>query len=220
MAKKNTKSVSDRIIDAYMKELLEEGVPPKSMYQFGKKIKVKEGDIYKHFGSFEAIEAHVYKSFFNKAIELLEYDKGYKNYSAKDRLISFYYTFFELLKANRSFVMISLSDDQAKLKRLKKLEQLRVSFKEYIDSLELPKLNLKESRLSKMQSTGMSELAWNQLLVTLRFWMDDSSKDFEKTDLFIEKSLTTWFELIQIEPLEKLIDLGKFVIKEKFGIKA
>ena len=45
--------------------------------------------------------------------------------------------------------------------------------------------------------------------------MDDSSAAFEKTDILIEKSVTTTFELMRIAPLNHLLDLGKFIFKEK-----
>ena len=52
-------------------------------------------------------------------------------------------------------------------------------------------------------------------MVTLKFWLDDESIGFEKTDLFIEKSIRATFDLIDITPLESVIDFGKFLIKEK-----
>jgi ubiquinone biosynthesis protein COQ9 len=65
----------------------------------------------------------------------------------------------------------------------------------------------------------LGELAWGQLLVTLAFWMKDTSSMFEKTDVFIEKSVHASFELIELSPFEKLVDLGKFIWKEKASSK-
>ena len=56
-------------------------------------------------------------------------------------------------------------------------------------------------------------------MATLKFWMDDTSPNFEKTDIFIEKSVDTSFELFEIKPLKKLIDLGKFLFNEKVKSK-
>ena len=62
---------------------------------------------------------------------------------------------------------------------------------------------------------ALQESAWFQLMMTLKFWLDDSSASFEKTDLFIEKSVKASFELMNTTPLESLIDFGKFLFKEK-----
>ena len=45
--------------------------------------------------------------------------------------------------------------------------------------------------------------------------MDDTSPSFEKTDVFIEKSVNTTFDLLDVAPLKSLIDFGKFIFKEK-----
>jgi hypothetical protein len=51
--------------------------------------------------------------------------------------------------------------------------------------------------------------------LTLKFWLDDSSPSFEKTDIYIEKSVKVTFELMNIAPIDSLIDFGKFIFKEK-----
>ena len=56
--------------------------------------------------------------------------------------------------------------------------------------------------------------------MTIKFWIDDTSKAFEKTDVFIEKSVNTSFDLIDTTPLKSLIDFGKFIYKEKFKMNA
>ncbi len=53
----------------------------------------------------------------------------------------------------------------------------------------------------------------------MKFWMDDSSPALEKTDIYIEKSINTAFELMNVAPLDSLIDFGKFLFKEKIYSK-
>jgi hypothetical protein len=70
-------------------------------------------------------------------------------------------------------------------------------------------------KLQNIQEKSIQESAWIQFLITLKFWLDDDSAAFEKTDIFIEKSVKASFELMNIAPLESLIDFGKFLFKEK-----
>ena len=49
----------------------------------------------------------------------------------------------------------------------------------------------------------------------MKFWMDDTSASFEKTDIFIEKSVNTSFDVLNVIPLKSIIDFGKFIFKEK-----
>ena len=62
---------------------------------------------------------------------------------------------------------------------------------------------------------SIQQSAWLQLMITIKFWLEDTSPSFEKTDIFIEKAVNTSFDLIDIKPLKSIIDLGKFLYKEK-----
>ena len=50
------------------------------------------------------------------------------------------------------------------------------------------------------------------------YYSQNESKDFEKTDLFIEKSIAASFELTSTTPLKSVIDFGKFIFKEKINM--
>ncbi|GAW89492.1 hypothetical protein FPS14_contig00023-0020 [Flavobacterium psychrophilum] len=70
-------------------------------------------------------------------------------------------------------------------------------------------------KIAKITKPVFSEGAWIQFLFILKFWLDDTSKSFEKTDIIIEKSVNTVVDLLDTKPLESLFDLGKFLWKEK-----
>jgi hypothetical protein len=53
--------------------------------------------------------------------------------------------------------------------------------------------------------------------MTIKFWLDDNSKGFEKTDIFIEKSVNASFDILDTTPLKSVIDFGKFLFKEKIN---
>src|SRR5690606_3109766 len=121
-------------------------------------------------------------------------------------LLSFYFTFFENLTANRSYVVYALNKHKNSLKSLSILSELKTGFCNYIDHLNIETLDIKEERLEKLQQRSLRETAWLQLLLTLKFWLEDSSPSFEKTDIFIEKAVNTSFDLLDIKPLKSLID--------------
>jgi len=77
-------------------------------------------------------------------------------------------------------------------------------------------LDVKHEKIEKIQDKTLKESAWFQLLITMKFWLDDTSASFEKTDIFIEKSVNTTFDVLDVAPLKSVIDLGKFLFKEKF----
>ena len=126
-----------------------------------------------------------------------------------------YYTFFENLALNQEFVKLNLKGFENQLKALLIFSRFKQSFTDFIDELNLETISLKVETIETIQKKTIKESAWIQLLFTMKFWLDDASEDFEKTDIFIEKSINTSMELLDTKSLHNIIDLAKFLYKEK-----
>jgi len=215
MAKKKTVSKND-IITFYMDYVLEHDHDPKTVFAFAKMNNFDEAKFYEYFASFEAIEKGIFEAFFTNSVNALNKSEDYKIFDARNKLLSFYYTFFENLTANRSYVKHVLNKYKGEFKGLKILSGLKQHFTHYVSELGIQMLDIKQDQLEKIQDRALKESAWLQLLLTMKFWLDDTSASFEKTDIFIEKSVNTTFDVLDIAPLKSVIDLGKFLFKEKF----
>ena len=215
MATKIKEISAASITEMYIHYCLEHNENPKSVYLFCKRNGIVEKEFYAYFSSIEAIEKSVFISFHKLTLELMSKSTDSDLLSFREKLLTYYYTFFEILTANRSYVVFALKGDKNRLNGLMKLKEFRSYFKSFITASSQGYLKVKSERIQKLQQDGLEEGAWIQLLVTLRFWLDDESVGFEKTDLFIEKSIRATFDLIDITPLESVIDFGKFLIKEK-----
>ena len=203
------------ILSKYMEYVLENGETPKSIYQFSKEIKIEESTFYNFYSSFEAIANDVYGTFYDETLLLISADDSFEQLDAKNKLLVFYYTFFELLTANRSYVLLTLKDHKNILEKIKLVKNLKDKFKTFVSDLDIETIDLKKEELNNLNQKGLENLAWTQFLMTLKFWIEDTSPAFEKTDLFIEKSVNASFDLLDITPLKSLIDFGKFFFKEK-----
>tara|TARA_R110000744_G_scaffold3489_1_gene13265 strand:- start:259 stop:915 length:657 start_codon:yes stop_codon:yes gene_type:complete len=217
MAKKRTITEKD-IISSYMDYILEHNENPKSVYAFAKANNFEESKFYNFFGSFEAIEKHIFEAFFKNTITVLEKSEDYKSFDARNKLLSFYFTFFENLTANRSYVIYALDRHKNVLKGLTVFSDFKRSFTSYIEELDIETLDIKQEQIDKIQRRALQESAWLQFLLTIKFWMEDSSAAFEKTDIFIEKSVNTSFDVLNIAPLKSMLDFGKFIFKEKMNM--
>ncbi len=215
MATKKTAVTKDKIVSLYMNYKLENNAKPKSVYHFAKENGFEENQFYSFFGTLESVEKEIFKIFLEKTVELIQKDSNYSTYDMKSKMLSFYFTFFEMLSANRSYVVMSLKEHQNQLKNLMQLSSLRVEFKNYVSGIITDEERIQFEKLQNFQEKAIQESAWIQLLLTLKFWMDDESPAFEKTDIYIEKSVKLSFELMNTAPLDSLIDFGKFLFKEK-----
>jgi hypothetical protein len=219
MATKKTIITREKIISLYMNYRLENDNKPKSVYQFAKTNGFDESEFYSFFGTLESVEKEIFKMFLDKTIELIQKDTNYEAYDMKSKMLSFYFTFFELLSSNRSYVVLVLKEYKNQLKNIMQVTALRVGFRNYISDIIIDEVRTQNEKFQNFQEKVIQETAWIQFLLTMKFWLDDESAAFEKTDIYIEKSVKATFELMNIAPLDSLIDFGKFIFKEKIYAK-
>lgn len=219
MATKNKTITRDDIVSKYMDEVLEKGQKPKSVYHFAKENDFTEAEFYSFFGTLEGLEKEIFRLFFANTIDLLHKNTDYQEYDMKNKMLSFYFTFFEILTANRSYVLQALKIDRNPIRNLVQLTSLREGFKEYVSEILTDDYRFEQEKFQKFQEKAIQESAWLQLMMTIKFWIDDESAAFEKTDIFIEKSVNASFELMNVAPLNHLLDFGKFLFKEKIYSK-
>ena len=215
MATKKTTITRDTIVSMYMNYRLENTDIPKSVYQFAKENGFDEAVFYSFFGTLESVEKEIYKIFIEKTIDLIQKDPAYENYDMKSKMLSFYFTLFEMMSANRSYVLLTLKEHKNQLKNLMQLSSLRIEFKNYVSEIITDEVRTQFEKFQNFQEKAIQESSWLQFLLILKFWIDDESPSFEKTDIFIEKSVKAVYDVFNIAPIESIIDLGKFLYKEK-----
>ncbi len=214
MATKKKKISEDDIVKSYMDYVLETETFPKSVYKFCKENKFKEEEFYQFYGSLESLQKGIWEKFFANTIKLIKGNKDYSDFSNKDKMLTFFYTFFEVFTLNRSYVLFALQQDKNPLKNLTQLKGLRINVKDFAKELIDEGNSNKTSKFTRHNPTLYSEGAWLQFLFVLKFWMNDDSPGFEKTDMAIEKSINTIFDVFENTPLDNIVDFGKFLYKE------
>ena len=214
MAKK-TKITASEIITFYMDYMVEHQVRPDSIEDFTQLHQFDDVIFYEYFTSFKDLEKSIYNVLFENSLVILKQTPEYYSFSKKDKLLSFYYTFFENLALNEEFVKLNLKGLENQFKALSTFSLLKKSFTGFIDELNLETLSLNVDSVETIQKKAIKESAWVQFLFIMKFWLDDTSEASEKTDILIEKSINTGIELLDTKSIYNIIDLAKFLYKEK-----
>jgi hypothetical protein len=213
-----TKAITkDVIISAYMEYILVHEKSPKSVYKFAKEHAMTEAEFYRFFGSFENLQQGIWSAFFDNAMKLGQKTPEYATFNNQEKMLTFFFTFFELLTANRSYVIYALQQHGDMMKNLSQLKVLRSNIKEFAATLINQKNEEKSYKILKQPVSVFSEGAWLQTLFIMKYWMEDNSSSFEKTDVVIEKSVRAIFDVFETTPLESILDFGKFLWKEKMN---
>ena len=212
----------ESIQKAYIDYVLTEGHQPKSVYVFAKKNKMAEEEFYKFFGSFDAIEQNLWTGFAIRTITEIKTQEVWGQYSAREKALSFFYSFFELLKSSRSFVVYSIRKQPKSFSTPVTFTGLKDEFEIFCNDIIVEGLESNELSERKFFSNRYKDALWVQLVFVLNFWINDNSAGFEKTDEAIEKGINVTFDLFQRSPIDNLFEYGKFLvqnggIKDKMG---
>lgn len=207
-------NVKAKILRAYHRHVLLHGTEPASVFAFCQDLEIEESEFYEYFNSFEQVEDSIWQALFEKVLSQIESDKDYVELSSRDKLLTFYYEFFQMMKEHRSYAMIRLEDPIAALgKTPKGLGQLKKDYKHWINGIISDGMHTEEVAGRSKLSESYDSLFWFQFLFLLNFWKRDKSKGFEKTDAAIEKSVNLSFDLIAKNALDSAFDFGKFLFQ-------
>lgn len=207
----------NQLVELYMNQVLQNNVEPKNVFLFCQENKIIESDFYSFYGSIDALKQDIWVKFFENVKTTIENDENYLTYSNKNKLLTLYFSLFEVLTLNRSYVIFALKEDKNILKNLKQLKEFRTHFKNFIAEIADTQTTEEDFKVNKIAKPLYVEGAWMEFLFLTKFWLDDTSKGFEKTDIMIEKAVKATFDVLNTTPIDSLIDLGKFVWKEKFN---
>ena len=207
----------EKIFELYGDYILNHGEKPKNVYLFSKENNFEEKEFYHYFSGFEQIESEILNHLFTKSLELASEVNSSSEVTTKEKLLNVYYIFFENMTMNRSLILFILGSN--KIQNIKTLQKLRETHKQFVNTLDFNEWEMIEKAkedIRKFNEKSRQEVLWLHLVSAIDFWKNDTSSDFEKTDIFIEKTIDTGFELMDNEPLRKVFDLGKFLWKENF----
>jgi hypothetical protein len=204
------------ILEKYMELFLEGDDAIKNVYTFCKKNDIAEGDFYTFYANLDQVKNAFWSSLIQRTLQTLEKSEDFSTYAAREKLLSFYFTFFENLTLNRSYVLAVLPSDWKHWKNWKQLHAVREGFLGFIEDVMSTQTTVIDEKFSKALQPLYKEGFWGQFLYILKYWIEDTSKGFENTDILIEKSVQASFDLVQNTPLNSLLDLGKFLLKDKF----
>lgn len=185
------------------------------MYKFSLDIGIREEEFYNFFGSFDGVEKQIWNTFVQKTIQRLKADESFALFTAREQILSFYFSLIEELRSNRSFVLLQLGDVRQTDATPAFLKDYRSTFEKFIHEI----LNAGKEKGEIASRPWLDEryprLFWLHMLFILRFWRNDDSAGFEKSDAAIEKSVNLAFDLISKGAVDTALDFGKFLFQNR-----
>jgi hypothetical protein len=203
----------DQIIKTYLNRVLSGSMEKLTVYSLCQEIPIPEAEFYQYFASLEQLEGDILGQAIQSAYNKIQTSPEWITYSAREKLLSFYYTLFEDLAGLRSFLVLRSRQpmDWHRMMRTAQKQALtafRAILAEGISSGEIKTRGIPTDRYA--------DTWWSALRTIMRFWLHDQSARFENTDAAIEKTVHATFDLMGRNFLDSFFDLGKFVWQQRF----
>lgn len=207
-------ATAEKLRQKFIEQFLEEGDAPKTVQAFCKKCKIKVADFYGHYTDLHHLASDIPASVIRELSASLLEQETFRNYSLREKLLAFYFSCFEQYAQNRDYYLLASKEIKEVQNAFQALKRTREAFNEFISPM------LKQAEVNaeiperKFISRGYKELLWMDFIVVFQFWLKDNSKEFERTDALIEKTLNLAMNVLEQNTLDQLIDLGKFMFSK------
>lgn len=210
MSEEKAHNEKDFFKGEYVLWMLRHGKRPVTVFRFCEELEADETDFYQYFNSFNALEKDIWADFFNQVHTAITGDPEFVTFSTHEKILSFFYTYFEVLKQNRSYVVLQMEDFNYKQRAPWFLNDFKKLFKEWFKEIIGEGLGKEEIATRPLITEKYNEVFWFQLMYLTKVWINDESEQFSTTDAAIEKSTALLTELMKKGPVDLFIDFAKF----------
>jgi hypothetical protein len=138
-------------------------------------------------------------------------DKSFAGFSVREKILAFYYTLLEVMRADRSFVLLGLRSATNPALMPPFLKSFKNEFIAWLGPVLTEGKQSGEIAKRPFLDERYDALFWLHLMFVLQFWSRDDSAGFEQTDAAIEKSVNLAFDLVGKGILDNALDFGKFL---------
>jgi hypothetical protein len=209
----------NQILEAYIQYLGEHGQPPVTVTRFCKDNGFDEVRFFKDFASFDALEAAFWGGIVSRVVDAVKAGAEWNGFAARERYLAFLYAFMEQSLGNRSLFLLRLKG-VSPFTRLPGLRKMEVRFKEFADTVVSHGFSTGEIADRGSLRSFYPNALYIHFRGVMQFNLQDDSEGYERTDIFIEKTVKLAFELIRSQPVDSAFDLGKFLFRGASGGEA
>jgi AcrR family transcriptional regulator len=207
----STAGLRATILEAFATHWSEEGHPPRSVARFCKGLGITEAVFFKHFPSLHAVEKAFWRGWISKIISAVEGGEDWEEFASRERYLAFLFALTQSATERRS-LLLERFHNVSPLSHPGALEGMRSEFLEFAHRL----IDHGRETGEIADRRGLTSLYPGILYVHLRWvidqWLKDESEGFERTDAFIEKTVTLAFDLFRSQALDSAADLLRFLL--------
>jgi hypothetical protein len=209
--KKKNKPDKNFWLDVYREFVLTNEKNPSSVFQLARQAGATEAEFFSEFSSLTQLETAIWKGHLDAVFAGLDKNPEWDAFSGREKVLLFFFSLLQQLKKDRSFICWSVKNmtrpGRPSAPRKVLSSRLKSWFTLLVDESAASGEVKERLQFHKHFASALLAGFW----FILSFWCKDESPDFEDSDALIEKSIGLGFDLMGESPLEKAVDLGRFL---------
>ena len=195
-----------KIIEVY-RNLLISGETEINSYTLSQKAEISEKEFFECFSSADDVGRRIWTNLGDAIIEALSGSELYNSYPPRQKILSYYFTFFEVALNERTFIERTFTN--SKLTRAYKDK-----FKLFIGDIVQEGIASEDIKERLSLSNYYPEVLWDLHLKLVRFWLNDSSDKFVETEKAVEMYSRIPLELMGPNLLDSMFETVKFSVSQ------
>jgi AcrR family transcriptional regulator len=193
--------MENQIIDAY-KELLISG-GDLSAFSIAKKVGITEKEFYQHFTSADDIARKIWYNIGDSVIQALNGSELYNSYPARQKVLSYFFTFFDTALNERSFIDRTHKNSAV-------VQSYREQFNSFVGDIVQEGIATDDIKERLSLSNYYPKLLWELHQRLLQFWLEDTSENFVQTEKAVEIYSRIPLELMGSNIFDSMFETMKF----------
>lgn len=197
-----TPDVESRILQAYETMVVMDESPINAL-TLAERAGVDESTFYQHYANADAVGRQIWANLGEQVFGKLNESETFHSYSAREKLLTIYFTFFDQALTKRLFI-------ERTLDRPALLSSYKDAFLQFVNDVVQEGIASEEIKERLSLSNYYGQMMWELHLRLIRFWLQDDSPRFEKTDRAVEVYAKLPLEFMGHNILDSVLETAKF----------
>lgn len=197
--------MEEKIIEAY-KEMVIKGDSEINPFTLSQKVGLAEKDFFQYFSSVDDIGRKIWVNLCDSVMLELNQSELYSSYPSRQKILSYFFTFFEIARTERTFITRTVHKDRLVGAYAKKFKEVALDvIQEGIATEDIQE---------RFYSSYYPDIVWNLHFSLLQYWVNDDSENFVETEKAIEIYSKVPLEIMGPNIFDSIFDSVKFSIKQ------
>lgn len=203
------------IKQAYKELAVADKMLPLSLKLVGEKADLSLAEVRDLYPGSLDIQREIWLEYLRETLETVEKSPEFVEYLVREKLLAFYFTFFELLSDDREFLQLFKEKLGIWNYNPEFMEFFKTAFLEFVGMLIAEGSSNEEIAERMVLGNQYTGWHWPQLLYLVNQWLNDETESFAQTDQAIEKSVNLGFDIMGRNLFDSAFDFLKFVMVRK-----